>query len=110
MEINVKTIEDVTVVEIAGEIDGKTAPEAQKTILPLAAETKKIMLELSKVEYMSSAGLRMLLMLYRQIVSGDEQIILVGVPELIQDVMSHTGFLRFFTLCDSVEDGIAKMK
>ncbi len=110
MEIGVSSQEGVTVVKIDGEIDGKTAPAAQEKVLELAGENNKILLELSGVEYMSSAGLRVLLMLYRELTSQDQKVVLAKVPDMIQDIMSHTGFIRFFNLVDTVEDGIAALQ
>ena len=106
MEINVKSIGQVTVVEIAGDIDSNTAPQAQERILPLVQPGSKILLDMSGVEYMSSAGLRMLLSMYRQISRGDGGIVLVGLSEEIKDTMSVTGFLNFFTTCDTVDEGL----
>ena len=106
MEINVKTVDQATVVEIIGDIDGKTASQVQEEILPLVQPDSKILLDMSQVGYMSSAGLRLLLSTYRQVTSQKASIILVGVNEDIQDTMSATGFLRFFTLHDTVEAGL----
>src|SRR5438874_11395779 len=106
MEINVKSIGQVTVVEIAGDIDSNTAPQAQERVLPLVQPGSKILLDMSGVEYMSSAGLRILLSMYRQISRGDGGIVLVGLGEEIKDTMSVTGFLNFFTTCDTVDEGL----
>jgi anti-sigma B factor antagonist len=106
MEINVKSIGQVTVVEIAGDIDSNTAPQAQERVLPLVQPGSKILLDMSGVEYMSSAGLRMLLSMYRQISRGDGGIVLVGLSEEIKDTMSVTGFLNFFVNCDTVDEGL----
>ena len=106
MEINVKSIGQVTVVEIAGDIDSNTAPQAQERVLPLAQPGSKILLDMSGVEYMSSAGLRMLLSIYRQISRGDGGVVLVGLSEEIKDTMSVTGFLNFFTTRDTVDEGL----
>jgi anti-sigma B factor antagonist len=106
MEINVKSVGQVTVVEIAGDIDSNTAPHAQERILPLVQQGSKILLDMSGVEYMSSAGLRMLLSMYRQISRGNGSIVLVGLGEEIKDTMSVTGFLNFFTTRDTVEEGL----
>jgi anti-sigma B factor antagonist len=110
MDILVSSREGVSFVTIHGEIDGKTAPVAQGKVLTAAKENPKILLDLSGVEYMSSAGLRMLLSLYRQLVSDKGKVVLVGVSEMIQDVMDHTGFLRFFCLVNTVEEGLAALK
>ncbi len=106
MEINVKSIGQVTVVAIAGDIDSNTAPQAQERVLPLVQPGSKILLDMSGVEYMSSAGLRILLSMYRQISRGDGGIVLVGLGEEIKDTMSVTGFLNFFTTCDTVDEGL----
>jgi anti-sigma B factor antagonist len=106
MEINVRSIRQVTVVEIAGDIDSNTAPQAQEQVLPLVQPGSKVLLDMSGVEYMSSAGLRMLLSMYRQISRGDGGIVLVGLSEEIKDTMSVTGFLNFFTTRDTVDEGL----
>jgi anti-sigma B factor antagonist len=106
MEINVKSSGQVTVVELAGDIDSNTAPQAQERILPLLQPAVKILLDMSGVEYMSSAGLRMLLSMYRQVSRQNGGIVLVGLAEGIKDTMSVTGFLNFFTIRDTVDDGL----
>jgi anti-sigma B factor antagonist len=110
MEINIKTVDQVTVVEISGDIDGKTAPEAQVQILPLLQPGCKVMVDMSGVEYMSSAGLRIMLSMHRQTASNKGQLMLVGLSEEIQDTMSATGFLNFFTVHDTLEAGLAALK
>ena len=110
MEINVNTIDQVTVVEIVGDIDGKTAPQVQEQILPLIQPDGKILLDMSQVDYMSSAGLRLLLGTHRQATSNKAIVMLAGVNEEIQDTMSATGFLRFFTIHDTVTAALAELK
>ncbi|MFQ5794623.1 MAG: anti-sigma factor antagonist [Candidatus Bipolaricaulia bacterium] len=106
MEINTKTVEQVTVVQLTGELDGSTAPTAQEQILPLIQEGGRILLDMTGVAYMSSAGLRMLLLLYRQTRSHNGRIALVGLSEEIQDTMSVTGFLDFFTTHETLDSGL----
>lgn len=105
MEVTHHTVEDVIVVTLSGEIDGKTAPAVQQQIVPLIPEDGKIMLDMSAVGYMSSAGLRMLLLLYRHAQGQDSKIALVGLDETIRDTMDATGFLDFFVVADSIEAG-----
>ncbi|MCB0164957.1 MAG: STAS domain-containing protein [Anaerolineae bacterium] len=110
MEIIVRTIDDVTVADITGDIDGKTAPEAQAAILPLLQPGCKVIVNMSGVEYMSSAGLRMMLSMHRETASNKGHLVLVGLSEDIQDTMSATGFLNFFTIQDTVESGLDSLK
>jgi anti-sigma B factor antagonist len=102
MDINVKTAGPVTVVEIVGDIDGKTAPQVQTQVLPLVQPGSRILMDMTHVDYMSSAGLRMLLSTYRTASGAQAQVMLAGLSEEIQDTMSATGFIGFFTLYDTV--------
>ncbi len=110
MEINLKDLEDIKVVELIGDVDASTASEIQQEILPLAQPKSKILLDMSQVPYMSSAGLRMLLSLYRQTTAQEGKLVLVGLSEDLQDTMSVTGFLDFFTAVDTPEAGLAELK
>jgi len=107
MQINVKMLEQITLVELAGDVDASTAPSVQDKVLPLVlSSNSKILLDMIKVPYMSSAGLRMLLSLFRQVTAKDGKLILVGLSEEISETMSITGFLDFFKTCETVEAGI----
>jgi anti-sigma B factor antagonist len=100
MEINVQSVEQVTVVELSGELDATTTPTVTAQVLPLAKIQPRILLDMEDVTYMSSAGLRLLLLLHRQIAATHGQIVLSGLTEEVKDTMAMTGFLEFFTTCD----------
>jgi anti-sigma B factor antagonist len=106
MDIDIKTIDEITVIELGGDIDANTAPAIQDKVLPIADSSRKILLDMFKVPYMSSAGLRMLLSLYRQVTAKDGKLVLVGLSEEIRDTMSITGFLDFFTTRETVDAGL----
>jgi anti-sigma B factor antagonist len=110
MNIEVKTKDGITVVEIHGDIDSKTAPTVQDEILPLSQTTDKLLLDMKEVEYMSSAGLRVLLLLYRQLAAKKGKIVLVGLSQSILDTMSVTGFLKFFTIGETAEEGLSLLQ
>ncbi len=92
-------------IDLAGNLDAKTVPEVQEQMLSISMERGRIVLDISGVEYVSSAGLRMLLLLYRQLKAKGGKIILVGVSEEITDVMSNTGLLNFFQVAGTAEEG-----
>ena len=91
----------IRMVRLEGSLDSKTAPEAREQLQRFLPVTSKLILDLTRVDYLSSAGLRLLLVLYRELAAGKGRLALVGVSEDIRTVMSHTGFLSFFTLVDS---------
>ncbi|MEM7801511.1 MAG: anti-sigma factor antagonist [Chloroflexota bacterium] len=106
MNVIVNTENQVTNVEIIGDIDSKTATQIQAEVTPLIQPETKILLNMSQVGYMSSAGLRFLLGTYRTGSNNNARIVLVGVNKEIEETMSITGFLRFFSIYDSPEAGL----
>ena len=109
MNISLKKVEQVSVVEIHGDLDGTTAPAAQAEIMPLVVPGCKLLLDMSDVGYMSSAGLRLLLATYRTIAARGGQVVLVGLSEELQDTMSLTGFLDFFSHLPTLDAGYAAL-
>lgn len=110
MIINTQEIEAVKIIHLVGDIDTKTAPHITHEVLSLVQSNSKLLLDMSQVEYMSSAGLRMLLSLYRHATAKKVKLGLVGLSEDLQDTMSVTGFLDFFTTFDTVEAGVQTLK
>lgn len=106
MNVDIETVEDITVVKLAGELDGLAAPIVQQQLLPIAQAGGKILLNMTEVQYMSSSGLRMLLSTYRHISNSGGRIVLVGVAGVIEDTLSAAGFLQFFTVCQTLDDGM----
>jgi anti-sigma B factor antagonist len=101
--MNVETSEENGIgrARLEGALDGKTAPEVREQLRPFLAANSKLILDLTKVDYLSSAGLRLLLLVYRELSAKKGKLVLLGVSEDIRTVMSHTGFLNFFTLAAS---------
>jgi len=101
MKVAISEENGIGTARLEGSLDGKTAPEVREQLRPFLAANSKLILDLTKVDYLSSAGLRLLLLLYRDLAGRKGKLVLVGVSEDIRTVMSHTGFLNFFTLANS---------
>src|SRR5438128_8312323 len=102
MKVTLSQENNINVIAIEGSIDGKTAPVVRQEIYPVLEKATSVILDLSKVDYLSSAGLRLLLLIYREFVAKNGKLVLLGVSEDIQTTMSHTGFLDFFKLAASM--------
>jgi anti-sigma B factor antagonist len=103
MDIITRTIGDATLATLRGELDGKTAPIAHEEIVPLCRKGGKLVLNLGEVNYMSSAGLRLMLLLYRQMRAVQGELVLVGLSEDLKNTMAATGFLDYFKMAETVE-------
>jgi anti-sigma B factor antagonist len=110
MDIEVRTAGTITVVGIGCDVDAKTAPGLQEQILPLIASERPLILDMSRVAYMSSAGLRVLLTTYRQATSSNARLVLSGLSEDLREMMSATGFLSFFVIFDTLDGAFESLK
>jgi anti-sigma B factor antagonist len=101
---------DVLVATITGKIDGQSAAVLQAELTePLAAATSAVF-DVSSVAYMSSAGFRLLLLLYRTISIRGGKLALVGLSDEIRDTMGMTGFLEFFVVASSLDDALEQVQ
>jgi anti-sigma B factor antagonist len=109
MECSTRVVGAVNVVVLNGELDANTSPAAQQAIMPLATSGAKILLDMTGVSFMSSAGLRLLLSTYRQVSTLGGTVALAGLSEELKDTMSMTGFLSFFTIHDNADAGVTAL-
>ncbi len=108
MNIEIKEVEKATLVELSGRLDGKTTPVAQEAISPLVKDGCQLVLDFSQVTFMSSAGLRLLISLRRQLATSGEMV-LVGLSEQIKNTMEITGFLDYFSILETRKEALASL-
>lgn len=109
MNVNVREESNYVLLEASGDVDGATAPTLQEAVLGAAKPDCRLLLDMSRVEYMSSAGLRVMLLLHRQITAGKGKVILVGLSDDLKATMRDTGFLKYFVVADDVSSGAAAL-
>ncbi|MFE9093928.1 STAS domain-containing protein [Streptomyces sp. NPDC007264] len=85
-----------TVIALTGEINSETSGTLLERLLPLVRSGKTLRIDLKAVSYVSSAGLRTLLVVYREAQHSGATVTLSGVGDEVRFVMSATGFLDFF--------------
>ena len=91
MTIEIKRNAEETIIELVGRLDTTTAPALDKTVNEDIADTKNLVLDLKGLEYISSAGLRVLLSAQKKMQKiGSMKVI--NVCELVMEVFEMTGF------------------
>lgn len=100
MEITVQQHKHCDLLAIKGKVDSFTAPELTKAIEKLNHDGKfKIVLDLTEMDYMSSAGFRALLVGQRNCKRYNRgEIVLARVPKKIMDALELTGFTPLFKM------------
>lgn len=83
---------DVLTLTLEGRLDTTTAPELQDALLPAFEENKNVVLDFQAIEYVSSAGLRVLLMGAKKAKAMGGSQTLIHVPGEVREVFELTGF------------------
>ena len=91
MTIEIKRTAEVTTIDIVGRLDTTTAPELDKTINEDLADVKNLVLNFKGLEYISSAGLRVILGAQKKMQKVGTMK-LVNVCEEVMEVFEMTGF------------------
>jgi anti-anti-sigma factor len=99
-----ETIADGTATfTLTGELDASSAPQfREKVEAASAAQVKKLVLNLKGLEYMASAGLRVLIYAKQKMGMGVD-IVLVDTQPMVRDTLEKTGFHHSVTMVDSAE-------
>jgi anti-sigma B factor antagonist len=109
MEITIDSRDELHIVSITGNLDNKTAREAQDRIMPVLTEECCLVFDLSGCDMISSAGLRILLMFAKQIKKQRGRGVISGLTEEVEDVMELTGFSNIFKAYISVDEAVAAL-
>ena len=97
MTIQIKRNADDTIIELVGRLDTTTAPALDKTINNDVEGTKNLILDFKNLEYISSAGLRVLLSAQKRMQkSGSMKV--TNVCEEVMEVFEMTGFADILTI------------
>ena len=94
MTINVERDFELVTLEITGRLDTTTAPNLESVVNELSEDTKELIFDMSGVEYISSAGIRVLLGAYKKMDSAQGKVRIEKVNDMVYEVFEMTGLLE----------------
>ena len=107
MHITVKTANDVNVLEFEGNLDTQSSPDAQAQLTQLIdGGEKKILLNFEKLDYISSAGLRILLMAAKQLNAVDGELRICCLNAVVKKVFDISGFTTIIKVLGSESEAL----
>ncbi len=98
MEIKKQVLDEKIQIELAGEIDGSNVDEFELAMKDASGKEKDIEVDLEKLEYISSAGLRVFLITEKQIKQVGHKMIIKNVGDEIMDIFTVTGFVKLLDI------------
>lgn len=109
MEHDVSEVRGALVVEFRGDVDLQSSPDARRVLLDAVARRKPIIVEMSGVTYIDSSGVASLIECFQQARKLGLGLALVAVSGGPMRVLQLAKLDTVFTICDTVEDGLAKV-
>lgn len=85
-------------IQIEGRLDTGTAPQLEAELSQSADGMEKVYLDFSKLEYISSAGLRVLLSTQKKMAKRHGELIIRGANDTVKEVFEITGFVDILTI------------
>jgi anti-sigma B factor antagonist len=109
MKITTEGIGQVQLVTLDGRMDALTSIEVEKTLgAIMEAGYAKLVLDLGRVEYVNSSGLRVLMGAFKECRSNPEgDLRLAGIQPMVEQVMQITGFYKIFAIYTSADEAVA---
>ena len=109
MRLELETIGEVAVARLEGRVDANSSRDLGDALDPLARNGDgDLVLDFSDVDYISSAGLRVLLAAYRALSGQDRALILAACNPDVLDVITLTGFDKILKLAPSVDAALVR--
>ena len=107
MEINHKQEGGIVYVTIKGRLDADSALEAEKTVSDaLDGDSKMLLFDLGSLDYLSSAGLRVLLSAAKEMRRREGKIVLCALTQFVKEIFEVSGFEALIPIEDSAESGV----
>lgn len=114
MDITEEKKGNATIISLKGRLDSSTSPEVEKTIISSIEQgAQDVVLDFSSLDYISSAGIRVLVHCHKELEKKQGHIFLAAVPKPIENVLYITGFLPYFKVFDGLSqaiDALGKLK
>jgi anti-anti-sigma factor len=109
MDLNTRKEQDVAVIAVRGRVDAVTAPQFEKHLSGLIEAGELLLLiDLSDLEYISSAGLRTILATAKRLKAIQGELLFVGLHGPVEEVFKISGFHTIFKVYETTTDALTR--
>ena len=110
MQIETRKANSVLVVDMGGRLDSRTAGEAGDRMIAIAqGSDRKVVLNLEKLDYVSSAGLRIIVRASKLLQINRGKLTICGAKGGVKTVLETAGIHSLLKVCDTEEDAVAAL-
>ncbi|TFG42028.1 MAG: anti-sigma factor antagonist [Syntrophobacterales bacterium] len=110
MKLEHEEKDGVVCVRIAGRLDADSASQAETTLKGLLKEGKtRLVFDLGQMDYISSAGLRVILMTVKELQNRKGKVVLSALTPYVREIFDVSNFSSIIPITDTVEAGFQKV-
>jgi anti-sigma B factor antagonist len=106
MEIAIEEKNGVVCIKFAGRLDADSAPVAETTLKGLLQQGKtRLLFDLSGLDYISSAGLRVILLTVKGLQANHGKVVLSALTPYVREIFDVSNFSSIIPITDTVDAG-----
>ena len=110
VDITRETIDGIMVMTPRGRVDSNSARELEEALLPLFDAGAPVLVDLDSMSYISSAGLRVLLLAARRSKATSLPLALCSMSKPVEEVFTISGFAKLFRIHPDRAEALAALK
>ena len=111
MKLSIHEMGEFFIVEVEGEVDAEHAPQLKKAVIRVKEGTfKGVALDFSRVSFIDSTGLGILISLMRDLKEQGRHLRLVGLSGETRSIFEITRLYKVFDLSDTMEKALQEMR
>lgn len=110
MNIEIEHRDDILIIRPLGRLDSSSSPALEQLLTEqLDAGCQRLVLDFSGLSYISSAGLRVVLLAGKKLRASQGKIVLAALQDMVHDVFDMSGFLTLFAVAPTLDEGLAQV-
>ena len=110
MNLEQERREELLILRPRGRLDSSSSPELERILTEqLDAGAQRLVFDFTSLDYISSAGLRVVLLAGKKLRASKGKMVLVGLQDMVREVFEMSGFLALFAVAPTLEEGITKV-
>lgn len=110
MEIIEREQDGVSIFEVAGRLDSNTSPEFEKKLFEtIETGSKSVVVDFEDLDYISSAGLRVILKATKALKGSDGLFFLCSLKDYVKEVFDISGFDSFLPIVPTMDEALSRI-
>ena len=110
MEIIEKKQNDISIFEVSGRLDSNTSPAFEEKLFDAIEKgSKKVIVDFGALDYISSAGLRVILKATKTLKGSDGIFVLCSLKDYVNEVFEISGFDSYLPIASTMDEALSRM-